>query len=138
MTEEWKAIEGYEGLYEISNKGRVYSVKRNKYLSPYEVHQDAGLRGHRVINLYKNGVYKGFCVHRLVALAFIPNPKNLPVVNHKDGNKQNNNVENLEWCTQKENVEHAIREGRREKVKIARERRWEECQNSKTYEKPKE
>ena len=100
-----KDIEGYEGLYGVDRMGNVYSHRRKKYLSPGVTH------GHQFVILYNNGKRKLVMVHRLVAKAFIPNPKNLPVVNHIDGNKNNNCVTNLEWCTQKENVHHCIAMG---------------------------
>jgi len=119
--ETWKPIKDYEGLYEVSNLGRVHSIKSGLHLKPAAV-GDPRLPGHLIVNLSKNGKYKCCLVHRLVATAFIPNPENHPIVNHKDGNKQNNAVENLEWCTQKENVAHALREGLREKARKARSR----------------
>lgn len=107
MTEEWRSIEGYEGLYEVSSYGRVRSLDRyeinnlgykrllkGKILSP-GIKKD----GYFIVSL-KN---KNFRVHRLVAQAFIPNPEGLPQVNHKDEDKSNNNVDNLEWCDSKYN-----------------------------------
>ena len=100
--EIWKDIKGYEGLYQISNTGRVWSVQRQKYLMAYIAN------GYYKVDLYaKNGKRKKEYVHRLVALAFIDNPNNLPQVNHIDGNKINDNVENLEWVTVKENMYHS-------------------------------
>ena len=114
--EEWKPIKGYEGLYEISNFGRVKSlvgwnghkyVKREKILAPYKQQTNPNY-SRSVVKLKKNGKGKEFKVHRLVAKAFIPNPKNYKVINHKDGNPLNNKVNNLEWCTQKMNIKHAL------------------------------
>lgn len=113
--EAWRWVVGYEGLYMVSNMGNVMSVpseqirRERKYKKPgIEVrHHDNG-KGYRVLSLYKDGVQHQVTVHRLVAQAFIPNPKNLPQVNHKDGDKSNNRVSNLEWVTAKENTEHAI------------------------------
>lgn len=102
-NEIWKDIKGYEGLYKISNYGRIYSYYSKKLLKT-TLCNGGYLRGH----LYKNTKVKAFLVHRLVAKAFIPNPENKPEVNHIDGNKKNNNVENLEWVTSKENMEHAV------------------------------
>lgn len=98
----WKDIKDYEGLYQISNDGQVKSLIKNKILKPY-IHKD----GYLVVRLYLNKQQKHFFVHRLVAQAFIPNINNLPIINHLDCNPQNNNVENLEWCTQSQNVQYA-------------------------------
>lgn len=93
--EIWKDCKGYEGLYQVSNLGRVWNIKRQNY-----IHGGWDKDGYIRVNLVaKNGKNKTERVHRLVALAFIDNPNNYPVVNHKDENKQNNSVENLEWCT---------------------------------------
>lgn len=100
MKEEWKNIAEYEGLYKISNFGRVYSVK-NDIIMKMWLHY----KGHKFLYLCKNG-RKKFFVHRLVACAFIPNPDNKPLVNHIDCNKANNNVNNLEWNTDAENTQH--------------------------------
>lgn len=121
MKEIWKDIEGYEGLYQVSNMGRVKSLMfRNNICSiPRERIMSFTIRsGYRVIVLRKNRRRKSQQVHRLVAKAFIPNPNNLPIVNHKDFNKQNNNVQNLEWCTQKENVKWSIKNMKKRKSKI--------------------
>lgn len=103
--EIWKDIKGYEGLYQASNLGRVKSFHTNfnskGYLKP-RLSKD----GYYSVTLYKNGKSKQFKVHRLVAEAFVPNSDNLPQVNHKDENKLNNNVDNLEWCTAKYNINY--------------------------------
>lgn len=111
MKEFWKPIPGYEGIYEVSSTGMVkslprsssgkVSVKTERTLSSV----DDG-KGYRTIKLCKNGKIRRFFIHRLVALAFIQNPENLPFVNHKDENPSNNNVDNLEWCTQRYNVNY--------------------------------
>lgn len=106
--EIWKDIAGYEGLYQINNYGDVKSLnygntKKEKILKPHN--ND----GYYDVTLYKHGKHKQYKIHRLVAQNFIPNPKNKPQVNHKDGNKINNNVNNLEWVTNSENIKHAFK-----------------------------
>ena len=93
MEEIWKDIKGYEGRYQISNFGNVYSLITNKILKPRLT-----LDGYYQVDLYKNGVKKHLYVHRLVAQSFLDNPKNYKIVNHKDENSTNNIVSNLEWC----------------------------------------
>lgn len=112
MTEEWKDIKGYEGLYQVSTLGRVRSLPRisiqghqlqGKYLIPQK------RSGYFYTCLHKEGVRSKYLMHRLVATTFIPNPENKAEVNHIDGNKYNNQVENLEWCTKSENMIHAAK-----------------------------
>ena len=93
--EEWRDIKGYEGKYQVSNLGRVRSFHGKGKLLKGTPDKDGYLR----IALCKNGMRKYFGIHQLVALVFIPNPNNLPCVNHKDEDKTDNKVENLEWCT---------------------------------------
>ncbi len=107
MKEVWKDIEGYEGLYQISNLGNVKSLKNNIILKPLIN------KGYSKCHLYKDGKLKLKRIHRLVAETFIPNNNNYPCVNHKDGNKQNNIVDNLEWCTRSYNDKEAYRLGLR-------------------------
>ena len=100
MTEEeiWCPIKGYENIYEVSDKGRVKSLKFGKErILKLGITTD----GYLMVKLLKNGEKKNLLVHRLVAQTFIPNPDNLPEVNHKDENKENNSVQNLEWCDRK-------------------------------------
>lgn len=96
--EKWLPIKGYEGLYEISDKGRVKSLY-SRYKGKSFLKQCAGSRGYLLVTLCRDGRQKTVNVHRLVAEAFLPNPNNLQCVNHKDENRQNNEVSNLEWCT---------------------------------------
>lgn len=101
--ELWKDITGYEDCYQISNCGNVRSKKRNK-LRIVKTNRC----GYKQLNLCKNGIIKTLLVHRLVALEFIENIFNKPCINHIDGNKTNNNYNNLEWVTVSENVKHAF------------------------------
>lgn len=114
MTEEWKWIAGYEGRYEVSNFGRIRSYANGRW-GNQSVSRKLRLKhytnGYPCIVLYKDGTSKTVSIHRLVAQAFIPNPDNLPEVNHKDGDKENNNVRNLEWMTCSQNSQHAIDTG---------------------------
>lgn len=98
MTEIWKDIVGFEGEYQVSNKGRVKSFmgKEPRILKPRK-----NKKGYLRVSLHAGN---DFCIHRLVAIAFLDNPNNLPEVNHKDENPANNNVENLEWCTHQYNL----------------------------------
>ena len=108
----FKSIKEYEGLYEVNELGEVYSCERitsdGKHLQRKQLTGGHFSNGYRFVCLRKDGVNKNHSVHRLVAEAFIPNPLNLSDVNHKDGNKQNNHVSNLEWCTRSENLKHAV------------------------------
>lgn len=110
MSEIWKAVPGYEGLYEVSNMGRVRSLdtivvtkrgvqkkKKGLLLQPMKTK-----KGYYMVNLQKTRMY----VHRIVAAAFLPNPDLLPYINHKDENKENNRVDNLEWCDNKYNLNY--------------------------------
>ena len=98
--EEWRDIKGYEGLYMVSNLGRVKSLVGSYGRTRIKIlDQKPDAHGYKRVALYKNGNKEYFKVHRLVAIHFIENPDNKPCVNHKDENKANNRVENLEWCT---------------------------------------
>lgn len=101
--EMWKPISGYEGLYEVSNFGRVKSLKfgKEKILTP------GNYKGYLSVQLCKDGKRKMMRVHRLVAEAFIPNPNKLETVNHKDEDKTNNSANNLEWMSSVDNVAYS-------------------------------
>lgn len=117
--EEWKDIEGYEGLYQVSNLGNVRALKF--YHSRNNVHllkPTVNKYGYCVVCLHKDKKVKQYRVHRLVAIAFLPNPDNLPYVNHIDCDKTNNSLTNLEWCTQSENVKHGYDNNRYDRDKL--------------------
>lgn len=118
MEEIWKDVVGYEDLYQVSNLGNIKSkerivkngnrifFKKEKILTPF-----LQKTGYLTITLLKDNKIKSHYIHRLVAIAFIKNDLDLEQVNHKDGNKENNNVNNLEWCSRSENIKHAIKIG---------------------------
>lgn len=112
--EIWKPVKNYENLYEVSNLGRVKSLTRFVDSNRYEIKEIIKKPyynksiGYYSISLWKNGIQHTWTVHRLVAEAFIENPDKLPCINHKNGRKLDNRVNNLEWCTYKENNNHAI------------------------------
>ncbi len=104
--EVWRDIPGYKGLYQVSNFGRIKSLKRNRIIK-----QQVQNGGYKLIHLYSNSKRKALTVHRLVALSFISNPQNKPHINHKDCDKSNNWLDNLEWVTPSENMQHAFKNG---------------------------
>ena len=106
--EVWRPIEGTNGKYDVSNFGRVRSLKCGKVRIMPQTQQHHNYRAFMIHVDHKPQCRK---VHREVALAFIPNPDNLPEVNHIDGNKENNHVSNLEWCTRSHNVKHSFDTG---------------------------
>lgn len=115
MNEEWKDIKGFEGLYKISSLGRVMSLHPHgcKDTKEYIKVPDSIHNGYLRVELHRKGRRKiKMLVHRLVAEAFIENPEGKREVNHKDCNKHNNTVSNLEWCSHKENMKHAYDNGR--------------------------
>ena len=102
MVEEWKDIKGYEGIYKISNLGKVVRIKGSQE-HPMKIWNNGR---YMEVRLSKNGKSTHFTLHRLLAVHFIPNPNNLPFVNHIDENKLNNSINNLEWCTQAYNTNY--------------------------------
>lgn len=105
MGEIWKDIKGYEGLYQISDRGNVKSFKygKERKLKPCKFGN-----GYLIINLSINGYYNSFNIHRLVCESFLPNPENKEQVNHKNGIKSDNRLDNLEWVTRSENAKHSF------------------------------
>lgn len=101
--EEFREVVGFEGLYEVSNLGKVRNIKTGRILKPWRC-----TSGYLEVYLVNNGKYVKL-IHRLVAQAFLPNPQNLPQVNHKDEDKTNNTVDNLEWCTSQYNANYGNR-----------------------------
>ena len=115
MKEIWKDVKGYEGLYQVSDLGRVNSLdhyaQRGRGLGLYKskiIKPTKSIRNYLRVRLSKNGEVKNSSIHRLVAEAFIPNPNKYHCINHKNFNTHDNNVNNLEWCTQSENCNHNI------------------------------
>ena len=109
------AVEGFE-MYQVDTNGIVYA-KNGKPLK-YSINHN----GYCIVNFYVNHKRKGFAIHTLIALTFIPNPDNLPEVNHKDGDKHNNCVNNLEWCTQAYNINYSI-----ENIRKSAQKRCKKC-----------
>ena len=124
-VEVWRPVKGFEGFYEVSDQGRVRSLDRvvrgaNAMSDSYQINlkgrilnKGTALNGYQFVVLSKEGKHKHATVHRLVAEAFIPNPDNLPEINHKDENKANNVVSNLEWCDRSYNVNYGTGINRR-------------------------
>lgn len=113
--EKWNPVVGYEGLYEVSNYGRIKSLPRRReklafHMKKQVIHPKN--KGYAYVSLYKNNKAEYALVHRVVATSFVENLYNKPNVNHKDCDRLNNHTDNLEWCTQKENILHAVKNDR--------------------------
>lgn len=145
--EVWRNVDGYVDLYKVSNTGKVLSLHTSKILKPFSK------KGYQYVNLYKtgDGKKKDFAVHRLVATAFLPNPKNLPDINHRSEVRDENDVTNLEWCSAQYNNTYGSRVERcmktrmknfygttdEEAVKVLRKNREKELQKA-SYERNRE
>lgn len=110
--EIWKDVENFEGIYQVSNLGSVKRINRRGKLKTLMLKAFKDKNDYCYINIKIEGRTKHRLIHRLVTKAFIPNPFNKTDTNHKDNNPLNNNVENLEWCTKKENIQYAAKQGR--------------------------
>lgn len=112
MSVIWKKIPNYDGIYEVNNVGQIRNTTSGKVLKQHE-----NPLGYKFIRLSKNGVSKKYRVHRLVAICFLENPENKPFINHLDSNPRNNQLDNLQWCTQSENIQHAYDHGNKTPTK---------------------
>jgi hypothetical protein len=115
IAEEWRDIEQFKGEYQISNFGRIRNYRTKKVLKNYINPEGYICNSLRHSKEERTHTVR---VHRLIAEAFIPNPNNYPIINHIDGNKQNNNIENLEWCTAQHNIQHSFDNGLQEPTNI--------------------
>lgn len=132
MTEVWKNMIGFEGLYQVSNYGRVRGLDREtigkppvtkKKIKGVIISPKKYTNGYFFVAPCKNGLKKPTLLHRLVATHFIPNPDNLPEINHKDENKANNRASNLEWCTHKYNSNYGTK-GERTSKRLKKKKAW--------------
>lgn len=121
--EEWRPVEGYEGYYEVSNTGRVRSLNYNHTGKPRDLKPKIDRYGYKVVHIHRGKTHKHLTVHRLVAIAFLPRRDGCNQVNHIDCNKQNNHVDNLEWCSNLENMQHADRNGLMKNLRLASKNR---------------
>lgn len=121
ICEEWVDIKGYENIYQVSNLGRIKSLARegnNRTKKDRIMRQYVGKTGYRQVRLCKNNKTKLYKVHILIARAFIDNPCNYPIINHKDGDKLNNEISNLEWCSCSHNIKHSYEKGLRKTKQV--------------------
>lgn len=113
----WKAVKGFEGFYEVSNNGQVRRVSTGRILKQFKNN-----KGYLRVSLSRGGVYKSYSVHRLVADAFIPNPDNLPTINHVSEDKTDNSVSNLNWMSVEDNINYGTAQERKSEAwRIKRE-----------------
>ena len=127
MIEKWKPIKGYEDLYEVSNLGNIKNSKGKILKSAL------CKNGYRSVSLWKKNKGKTYFIHRLVAEAFVLNYENKTDINHKDGNKENNKADNLEWCTRKQNIHHSWKNGLSKKVMGEKHHRHKLTQDDVNY-----
>ena len=120
MTEIYKDIKDLEGKYQVSNFGQILSLNYRKTGKAELLKPGKTKDGYPIVILYKDGKKKTFTIHRLVAETFLPNPNNLLEVNHKDEDKTNNSVDNLEWCTREYNINYGTHNERMSKTKKKR------------------
>lgn len=130
IKEIWKDIKGYEGLYKISNMGRVYSLLTEKFLKPGINNQTK----YKAVVLYNKGKTITKKIHRLIAEHFIPNPENKSFIDHIDGNRQNNSISNLRWVTHKENLNNPLAKEKQHQGII---KSWEKRSRTKTFKQLK-
>lgn len=133
LQEVWKDIQGYEGKYEVSNKGNVKSINYLNTGVNKNLKLNRTRRGYTYVRLCKNGAAKYCLVHRLVGFHFLENEHNYPQINHIDGIRDNNHVSNLEWCTAKQNQQHAISTGLRVCTEETRKKMSEARKGGKSY-----
>lgn len=142
MIELWKDIKNYEGIYQVSNLGRIKTLdkyvnclyEQKRLIKSREIKTFKNNSGYYIVSLYQNNKSKKFLVHRLVAEAFIPNLNNKKEVNHIDGNKENNCVDNLEWVTKSENELHASEKGFTKKQKEMVAKNNKKLKSKKVYQ----
>ncbi len=115
MTSEFKDIPGYEGLYKINRYGQIQNIKNNRLRTYY----GKKYKSYPTVSLRVGGIDKTYSLHKLLALLFIPNPNNYPYVNHKNGDKTNFSLDNLEWCTSSQNTQHAYDTGLHRQVGVS-------------------
>ena len=120
MQEEWRDVVGYEGLYQVSNIGLVKSMQTWRGTRERILKEKRADNGYCLVEIYKSKERKTHLIHRIVAEAFIPNPDNKPEIDHIDGTRDNNKIDNLRWCTRKENHNFPIYRKRRSNVMIGR------------------
>jgi len=126
MEEVWKDIPNYEGMYQVSNLGNIKNVKKGKIKIP-----NKNKNGYLYIDLWKDNKNKKMTIHRAVAMAFLSNDNDYTDINHKDGNKTNNIVDNLEWCNRSHNLKEAYRLGLRKPTRAMLGKKGKLCPNSK-------